>query len=136
MYLLQQGEWGRVRGSHRTSENNSSHVGSSWRLNELTVAAVTIEMESLFQSVATCILKKDFLRRRRPGPTLKGSYAWLHWRTKTRLGSKSNSPENILYAAMRSSRVRRLFKDCRPSPRSRSSYGSRRNPLPASSQTA
>ncbi len=46
--------------------------------------------------------------------------------TKKRLGSRSDPPENTLYAPMSSPRVRRLCQECRLSRRSRSSYGSRR----------
>ncbi len=48
-------------GNQGTSANGSSHAEPSWRLNELTGGAVTIE-------------KDDFLRRRRLRPcrTLKG----------------------------------------------------------------
>ncbi len=38
--------------------NKASHVGSSWRLNELTEGAVTIMVGTLLQNVTAC-MKKD-----------------------------------------------------------------------------
>ncbi len=39
--------------NHRTSGNNSFHVQSNWRLNELMEERVTIEVGNLFQSLTT-----------------------------------------------------------------------------------
>ncbi len=60
--------------NHRTSANKSSQAEFSWRLNESTEGAVTIEVESLAQKFTTRIEKDDLLQRRRLGPcrTLKG----------------------------------------------------------------
>ncbi len=41
------------------------HVESSWRLNESTQGLVTIDLGSLFQTLATRIEKNEFLQRRR-----------------------------------------------------------------------
>ncbi len=60
--------------NHGTSVNNSSHVESGWRLNELTEGVVKIEVGSLFQNFTIRIKKDGILRRCRLGPckTLKG----------------------------------------------------------------
>ncbi len=61
---LQNGRGGRESRNHRTPENKSSRVESSWRLSEFTEGAVTIEMGSPFQNLATRIKKYDFLQIR------------------------------------------------------------------------
>ncbi len=72
-------------GNHGTSANSSSNAESSWCLNEMTEGAVTIEVGSLFQYFTTRSKKDDFLPRRLG-------------RIKKGLGSRSNPPDNILYA--------------------------------------
>ncbi len=88
---------------------------------DLAEGAVTIGVRSQFQSGLTRILQ-NFDKMT--------SQARPHWRNKKqRLGEKSNPPENMLYTAMRSPRRRRLCKECQPSRRSRSLYGSRWKPF-------
>ncbi len=50
-------------GNFGASRNNSSHAESNWHLNELMERAVTIEVESLFQNLATRIKKDEFQQR-------------------------------------------------------------------------
>ncbi len=51
----------RGMGNHGTSAKKFPHVTPSWRLNELTERAVTIEVGSLFQNFTPRIGKNDFL---------------------------------------------------------------------------
>ncbi len=50
-------------GNHGISAKTFLHTESSWRLNELTEGAVTIEVGSLFHNFTTRIEKDNFLRR-------------------------------------------------------------------------
>ncbi len=52
------------------------------------------------------------------------SQAWSHWRSKWETGINE-----VLFAAIRYPRRRRLFRECRPSRRGLSSYGTRWNPF-------
>ncbi len=123
----------RRTGNHETSSTSSSHAESSWRLAELTEGLVRIAMGSLFPYSTIGNEKDDFLRRRRLRALQNfermTSQARQYWRNKKQAGVQILSPENTSYTAMMSPWRRRLCKECKPSRRSRSSYGSRQKPI-------
>ncbi len=111
---------------HRTSGKTPSNVESSWHANEVRGVAKTEIVGSLFQNVTISIQWVLFPQRCGLGlcRTLRGRplNPGRTLRIKRRLGSRSNPSQNTLYAALSSSRRRRLLRECRPSHRSRPSY--------------
>ncbi len=75
---------------HKTSGDKSFHIESiSWRLNELTEGAATIDVGSLFQNFTTRTAKA-------PTRTLQNiervtSQAWPHWQNKKEAGVQIQS---------------------------------------------
>ncbi len=115
-------------------DGKSREFSKQYLPRQIKLALERIDGRGMFQYFTICIEKCDFLRLRRTR-TLQNferitSLAWMHWRNKKRrLTSRSYPPEISLYAAMRSPRRRRLFKNYRPSRRSRFPHGSRRKPF-------
>ncbi len=115
---------GRMMVNFGSSAYKSSQADSSWRKVRLQKSGEPFP--KFYDSYW-----KGRLSSEDPCRTLKG-WPLKPGRTggiNKRLGSRSNPPENILYTTMRSPRRRRLRKECRPSRRSLSSYGSRRKPF-------